>query len=227
MVINTRLTGWAVMLLASSTAMAQGIYICVDGKGRKITSDRPIAECADRTQHEITPIGTVKRVIGPTLTAQERAAQDEKDKLAAERRVQEQEERRRERALLLRYPNQPSHDKERAVVLAHLGEVIKASAQRTQELLEQHKALQTEMEFYKKDPTKAPAALKRRLEENDNSLLLQKRFLADQDYDRQRINARFDEELLKLRQLWSLAGVADSRALPSEAPGKPAATNKN
>jgi hypothetical protein len=24
-----------------------GIYTCVDAKGRKLTSDRPIAECAD------------------------------------------------------------------------------------------------------------------------------------------------------------------------------------
>ena len=113
------------------------------------------------------------------------------------------------------------------MVLAHLGEVIKASAQRTQELLEQHKALQTEMEFYKKDPAKAPAALKRKMEENDNSLLLQKRFLADQDAEKLRLNSRFDEELLKLRQLWSLAGAANSRAAPPDAPGKPAATTKN
>ena len=29
-------------------ATAQSIYTCVDGKGRKITADRPIVECIDR-----------------------------------------------------------------------------------------------------------------------------------------------------------------------------------
>ncbi len=68
--------------------MAQGIYSCVDGKGRKITSDRPIAECMDRAQNEMSSQGTVKRVIAPSLTAAERAAAEEKEKAAAELRAQ-------------------------------------------------------------------------------------------------------------------------------------------
>ncbi len=32
---------------------------------------------------------------------------------------------------------------------------------------------------------------------------VQKRFLADQAQEKQRVNARFDEELAKLKQLWA------------------------
>jgi hypothetical protein len=32
---------------------------------------------------------------------------------------------------------------------------------------------------------------------------IQKRFLADQAQEKQRINARFDEELAKLKMLWT------------------------
>ena len=74
---------WAAAVLLSGNAMAQGIYTCVDGKGRKITSDRQIAECTDRTQHEVSPAGVVMRVLGPALTERELAAQEEKDKLQA------------------------------------------------------------------------------------------------------------------------------------------------
>ncbi len=205
-------TGWAMTLLLPCAALAQGIYTCVDGKGRKVTSDRPIAECTDRTQNEITPSGTVRRVIGPTLTAQERAALEDKEKAVAEARVAAGEDKRRDRALLLRYPNRQVHDRERGLALAQVDEVIKASVKRTQELAEQRNAINAEMEFYKKDPGKAPPPLKRRLEENESSVAVQKRFIAEQDAEKNRVNLRFDEELTKLNQLWAMAAGVPAAA---------------
>ena len=204
--MTTLRIGWMMALFASGTALAQSasIYTCVDDKGRKITSDRAIPECVDRVQREITPSGTVKRVIGPTLTAQERAAQEEKDKIAAETRAHQQEEKRRDRALLLRYPNKSSHDQERSLALAQTDEVSKAAVKSLQELAEQRKRLDNELEFYKKDFSKAPAQLRRRVEENDNNVATQKRLIADQVMERQRVNQRFDNEFGKLRQLWAV-----------------------
>lgn len=189
-------------------ASAQGIYSCVDAKGRTITADRPIAECLDRTQQELTRSGTVKRQLGPSLTAQERAVQEAKDKQAAELRARQAEEKRRDRALLLRYPSRPVHQQERATALAQIDEVIKAARKRTVELAEQRKAIQSELEFYVKDPRKAPASLKGRLEENDSSLAVQNRFIGDQEQEKKRVNLRFDEELVKLKDLWAPAAGA-------------------
>jgi hypothetical protein len=191
---------------------AQNIYTCVDGKGRKITADRPIIECIDRTQQELSPSGLVRRQMGPSLTAQERAAQEEKEKAAAEVRARENEEKRRDRALLLRYPRPAVHEQERATALAQIDEVIKAASKRTVELAEQRKSINSELEFYEKDPAKAPPALKRRVEENDSSALVQKKFIQDQEQEKRRVNQRFDEELVKLRQLWAIAGAPASPA---------------
>lgn len=196
-------------------AGAQTIYTCVDGKGRKITADRPIVECMDRAQQELNRSGTVKRVVGPSLTAQERAAQEEKDKAAAEVRAREAEEKRRDRALLLRYPSRAVHDQERVTALAQVDEVIKASNKRTAELGEQRKAIQAEFEFYVKDPSKAPLSLKRKLEENDNSSAVQKKFIQDQEQEKKRVNLRFDEELVKLKQLWALREGPTTSAAPT------------
>ncbi|MBW8723329.1 MAG: DUF4124 domain-containing protein, partial [Polaromonas sp.] len=132
----------------AGNASAQNIYTCVDGKGRKITADRPIAECMDRTQQELNRTGTVRRQVGPSLTAEERAVQEEKDKAAAEVRAREAEEKRRDRALLLRYPTRAVHDQERVAAIAQIDEVIKASNKRTLELAEQRKSIQAEFEFY-------------------------------------------------------------------------------
>ena len=115
---TTTLMGWAITMLLPFAVLAQGIYTCIDAKGRKITSDRPIPECNDRTQNEITPSGTVRRVIGPTLTARELAALEDKEKASAGSRIAADEGRRRDRALLLRYPNQQAHDAERTLALA-------------------------------------------------------------------------------------------------------------
>lgn len=189
---------------AANQAAAQNIYTCVDGKGRKITADRPIIECIDRTQQELNGSGTVRRQVGPSLTAQERAAQEEKDKAAAEARAREAEDKRRDRALLLRYPNRAVHDQERVIALAQVDEVIKASNKRTTELAEQRKVIQAEYEFYAKDPSKAPPGLKRKLEENEASSSVQRKFVQDQEQEKKRVNQRFDEELVKLKQLWAL-----------------------
>lgn len=199
------LIAWISLAGLAENAAAQSIYTCVDGRGRKITADRPIAECMDRTQQELNRTGTVKRQVGPSLTAEERAVQDEKDKAAAEVRAREAEEKRRDRALLLRYPSRAVHDQERVTALAQVDEVIKASNKRTLELAEQRKAIQAEFEFYVKDPGKAPLSLKRKLEENDNSSAVQKRFVQDQEQEKKRVNVRFDEELVKLKPLWAMA----------------------
>lgn len=199
----------------TSAPGVRGIYSCVDGSGRKITSDRPIAECMDRVQREINPSGTVRRVLPPQLTPPERAALEEKEKVAAEVRAREEEDKRRDRALLLRYPTRELHDKERAEALSQVGEVIKASNKRSQELAEQRKAINADMEFYKDTPGRAPASLKRRLEENDSSVAMQKRFIVEQDAEKKRVNQRFDDELVKLKQLWATSGaVVPGKAAP-------------
>ncbi|UUZ72441.1 DUF4124 domain-containing protein [Polaromonas sp. P1(28)-8] len=79
MLLQTALTAGLVLATClCGEAAAQSIYTCVDAKGRKITADRPIAECMDRTQQELTRSGRLRREVGPSLTAQERAAQEEK-----------------------------------------------------------------------------------------------------------------------------------------------------
>ena len=209
-----------VAVLVCNTAWSQGIYSCTDAKGRKLTSDRPIVDCNDREQREITPSGTVKRVIPAPLSAQERAVYEEKERVALEERIAAGEGKRRDRALLMRYPNRVAHDAERAAALTKVDERTELSAIKLRELAEQRKSINTDLEFYKKDPNKAPLPLKRRIEENDSNIAMQGRFLVDQDAEKRNVNQRFDDELGKLNGMWSQMGKpmgAESKA--SQAPG--------
>jgi hypothetical protein len=189
-------------------AQAQGgVYSCIDSKGRRLTSDRPIVECLDREQEKRGNSGVVRQMVPPSYTADERAKLEAQRRVEEEQRARVQEERRRERALMIRYPNQGVHDKERADALSQIDEVIGAVNKREQALIGQRKEIDTELEFYQGDVSKAPNWLKRKVEDNEKQMVVQKRFLDEQAQEKQRINARFDEELGKLRQLWAAAGV--------------------
>jgi hypothetical protein len=179
----------------------------VDAKGRKLTSDRPIPECADREQKELNSSGTVKRTVKPTMTADEQRVFDEKLKQETEERLRLNEEKRKDRALLTRYPTRAVHDKERAEALAQMDDVMKAATKRIGELAVQRKEIDTELEFYKKNPTKIPQSLKRQVEDNDASVAAQKRFITHQEAEKKRANSRLDDELARLSTLWLLTAT--------------------
>ncbi len=205
--------------LAFQFASAQEIYTCIDSKGRKLTSDRPIAECLDREQKVVGSGGTVKRTVGPSLTAQERSVQEEAQRRESEEQARVADERRRDRALLTRYPNKAAHERERVEALVQLDEGIHTSQLRLLELAQQRKDLDVEMEFYRKDSAKAPASLKRKINENVLNIAAQQRFLKDQDEEKKRVNQRFDEELVKLSPRWAMQAAAMSAAAsPASAP---------
>lgn len=193
--------------LLSCAALAQGasqsIYTCTDSKGRRITSDRPIVDCLDREQQRLGRTGTVREVIPPSYTREEREKVEAQRRAEAEKEARIQEEKRRDRALLIRYPNPGVHDKERQEALAQIDEVIAAVNKREVALVAQRKEIEGEFEFYASDPAKAPMWLKRKREDNEKQTEVQKRFLTEQVQEKQRINARFDEELVKLKQLWA------------------------
>lgn len=188
---------------AQPAPVTGGVYTCTDAKGRKLTADRPIAECTDREQKILNPSGTVKAKVGPSLTAQEKADLELKEKRDAEERNRVAEEKRRDRALLTRYPNKGVHDQERAEALSQIDAVVRAATTRLKELDRQRALIDEEMEFYKKDPSRAPAYLRRQQDENAQSQAVQRRFIAEQEGETRRVNARFDDELGRLKALWA------------------------
>ncbi len=197
------LAGLSGLLPAQAQPVSTDIFTCVDARGRTLTADRPIAECSDREQTVLNPSGTVRTRIGPTLTAQERSKLEAEARAAREEQARISEEKRRERALLIRYPTRAIHDKERAEALGQIAVVRQAAVNRVEELQRQRTAVMEEMEFYKKDPRKAPLSLRLQVDDVARSLAVQARFIADQDDELKRVNKRFDDQLASLKQLWA------------------------
>ena len=216
--------GLAAALLAAAAGAAQpgttgsagGIYTCVTPDGRKLTSDRPIAECIAREQRMLNNDGSVKRIVPPTLTADERADKDAQERKAELEHMAQLDAVRRDRHLVARYPDEATHQKAREAALDTVRLAMKASERRMEELSVERKPLLQEAEFYK--GKQLPGKLKQQLDANDASVEAQRSSIQNQQAELERINRLYDAELGRLKRLWAGAPpgtVADGAAPPS------------
>lgn len=180
------------------------VYSCVDAGGRRLTADRPIAACADREQ-QVTMPGGASRTVGPSYSERERAEQAVQQRRDAEERYRANDGKRRERALATRYPSKAAHDVERSEAVDVLRAQIRIVQERRGILLEDRKKIDQDMEFYKRDPSKAPALLQSRLDGNRHDLKEVDDQIAAVNDEIKATNLRFDEEAQSLRPYWSPA----------------------
>ena len=133
----------------TSAAPATGIYTCVDNQGRRLTSDRPINDCSSREQKVLNRDGSLQRVLPPTLTAEERADREATERKAELQRAAQADAVRRDRNLLVRFPNEAAHRKSREAALDTVRLATRATEKRLKELSAERKPLVEEAEFYK------------------------------------------------------------------------------
>jgi hypothetical protein len=207
----------AVGALAQPRPTPSGIYTCVDDKGKRITSDRPIPECTAKEQRVLNKDGSLKAVHPPTLTADERSEKEAKEKKEAEARAAQADAVRRDRNLKARYPSEESHAKAREAALDSVRLAIKNSEQRLKDLTAERKPLLDEAEFYVGKPL--PAKLRQAIDANDAATEAQRSSMANQQAEMVRINKFYDSELDRLRRLW--AGAQPGTLGPLDAPAAP------
>ncbi|QNP50514.1 DUF4124 domain-containing protein [Diaphorobacter aerolatus] len=207
-----------------AAAQNAAVYSCVDKNGRRITSDRPIPECLDREQRVLDKTGTERRRLGPTLTENERAAQEAQRRADAEQKARVADQRRRDRALITRYPDEATHNGERTAALAVFNDLIQIANKRIEQLRADRVAINTELEFYQNDPKKAPPKVQRRITDNEEDIAEQQRYIATQQEEKRKVQQRFDTELAQLKELWAIERAAAAGGSAAGSDHKPAST---
>ena len=202
-----------------------GIYTCTTADGRRLTSDRPIQECTSREQRVLNADGSLRSVLPPFQSPEERALQEAGDRRVAAERAAQADAVRRDRNLMLRYPTEAQHRRARESALDDANKAMQISEKRIAELKLERKPLLDEAEFYKGKPL--PAKLKQALDANDASAEAQRVLVENQKAELVRINARYDGELARLKRLWSgmAPGGAGATPDPEPAPLKPPASS--
>ena len=196
--------GWPPAVAAppdSGGARNSNIYTCTDDRGRRLTADRPIAECANREQQLLNKDGSLRAVVPPTPTAEERAEKEHRERRMAEQRAAQADAVRRDRNLLSRYPNEAIHLRAREAAIDTVRQAIKASEVRLRELANERKPLASEVEFY--EGKALPPKLKAQLDANDAAAEALRSSSINQDAELGRINKLYDAELDRLRKLWA------------------------
>ena len=191
-------------LCVNSFAHGQGaaqIYSCVDPSGKRLTSDRPIAACSAREQRVLNVDGSVKRMVPPTLTVDERSEFEARERDAAAERARRHEAIRQDRNLVTRFPNESAHRKSREAALDDMRKSMHRLESRLAALASERKPLKDEAEFYVGKPL--PAKLKAQFEANDVSAEAQRALMLNQQLEMARIEKLYDAELERLKRLWA------------------------
>jgi hypothetical protein len=176
------------------------IYTCIDDHGRAITRDRYIAECRHKEQRVLNRDGSLRRVLPPTLTADERAQREAAERAAREAQAAQQDIVKYDRLLKTRYPNEGAHQRARESALDASRSAIQSAEARLRELALERKRLGEEAEFYR--GRVLPVRLKQQIDGNEGQAEAQRNSIRNIEGEQQRINRRFDVELQRLRELW-------------------------
>lgn len=210
--------------LAQDASPAKGIYTCTTADGRKLTGDRPIPECTTREQRVLNPDGSQRTTLPPFLSPEDRASKEAADRRAAAERIAQQDAIRRDRTLMLRYPNEAAHQRARNLALDDATKAMRGSERRIKDLTAERKPLLDEAEFYKGKPL--PGKLKQALDANDASIEAQEVLIENQKAELVRINKSFDAELARLKKLWAGATPGSLPPLGELPPTAPPPTHK-
>jgi hypothetical protein len=205
-------------------AATSTIYSCVDANGKRLTSDRPIPECSAREQKLLNRDGSVRQVVPPSMSPEERAEYEARQRERAQAEVAQRDAVRRDRNLVARYPDAKVHQKARAAALDDVEKAIQRAEKRLGELQVERKPLNDESEFYV--GRQMPANLKMKIEANEAARAGVQTLIQNHRAEQVRINALYDDELARLRRLWAGApfGSVGSPPAASSATARTATT---
>jgi hypothetical protein len=194
-------TGWllAAALAAAPAACWSQLYVCTTAGGRTLTGDMPPPECQNVQVRELNRDGSVKRIIEPPLTPEQKRRRELEERQRHEREMQAQEQLRKDRALLETYATEEEIESSRDRTLASRQTLIDRANEQLKQFKVDHKHLEDESEFYVK--RQMPDKLKRALDANAELQTQQLRAIADIRADMRRINERYDAELQRFREL--------------------------
>lgn len=198
---------WASAAWAQQAAApAPKIFSCIDKNGRRLSADRPIPECQSQEQKLLNRDGSVRGVARPLASPEELAQLEAQRQAALQSQIQQDENTRKERQLLRRYPHEQAHAQARTRALEPVVRQMGESQARLQALERERDALVQQIKI-EKNPS-AASGFRQRLETNGAALEAQSAVLRDRETERDRMNLQFDQELAQLKALWTASGPA-------------------
>jgi len=173
-------------------------YACVTPDGRRLSGDQPPPEC---DQVEVTILGRDGAVRGSIPSPQQLRDRQAEATRAAEAAHARDAARALDRALLERYASVDEIEAARDRALAPVRASLAKAEASLVGLRREEAALATELEFYQGRPV--PPRTQFQVQANRSLLEQQNHVRAELDQELARLNAQFDRDVVRYRQLSS------------------------
>lgn len=189
----------AAMALATLPQAGWCAYMCKAPGGGTIIRDYLPTECASVEIRELNPDGSLKRVIPPPRTAEQRRVDEEKDKRSAECAKQNEAQKQDDEVLARRYPLEDDLIAARDRALANEKARLGQQAQRQQELKAARARMEEAKAAYKGRPV--PDALKADFDANDTAMATIDHQVDATTAGIERLSLKYDADLKRYREL--------------------------
>lgn len=200
-------------------AASRGALSCTNAAGQLTLSDKPSADCVGRDQTRRGSDGAIRAVIPPTRSLHEQTLEDQRQREADAILAARNDAVRRDRNLLARYPDEAAHRKARDAALGEKRKSIEIAEKRLATLTAERKPLEEERQFYP-GKKQLPFKLRLALDGNDATVAGTKDAIANQQAEIVRINATFEDELVRLKKLWAGARLGSLGPTPTKSPAR-------
>ncbi len=201
--------------------MAGNFYCCPDPvSGRRICADALPEQCKGRAYRVIDGAGNLIREVGPPLTPEQKALQEQEAKKKKELETQQREQRRKDMALLETYGSTLDIDKARARAEEEVAYSMRQAESRIADAQVRRTRLEQEAEFYKHKSL--PPELAKGLKDVEAEITAQRGLLASKQQDLEAVRIRFVEEKKRYIEITTGGGNLMHPAMggPRPQPGK-------
>jgi hypothetical protein len=175
-------------------------YRCVGKDGRKYYGSTLPQQCLGQPVEQLSTSGIVVRRISPEGDEKERLAKEAAAKKKREDEAAAREASRRNRALLATYTSEQDIDEARSRALADNEKAVRDVELRIDAIKKRQASYDKELEFYKGN-SRAPARLQDDIRDAEIDLQAQEDVLVAKKKDANNINARYDDDKKRYREL--------------------------
>lgn len=189
----------ASLALLPFAAEAQS-YRCTGKDGKKYYGSAVPPQCLGQPVEQLNAQGMVVKRFDAAASAAEREKKQAEDEERKKREAASKEEGRRNRALLATYTNEKDIEDARARALKDNEAAVKDIEKRIGGLKKRQAELKKEMEFYS-GKNKPPQKLEQDIKSAEFDVKTQEELMATKKKEVEQINARYDDDKKRYREL--------------------------
>ncbi|HQA10354.1 hypothetical protein [Zoogloea sp.] len=182
----------AVSLPAWAQSPPKGAVFCCMDNGHQVCGDVLPMQCFGKGYREMSPQGTVRRMVEPPLTPEQLARRDAEERARRTEALRQRAEMRRNQSLLETYSSVADIDARRDRAVEGVDQDLKRAETRQAQLQKKRESLNREAEFYQKRPM--PMSLATALHESDSELASQSSVIEAKKREIEAIRSRFEQD---------------------------------